>query len=58
MLNNGMTKEIHNKSSNHNHIHRTNDAPLIRDVWEDNFEEEFRIIMDLIDEYPIVAMVN
>jgi len=56
MLNTGMTKEIHNKSSNHNHIHRTNDAPLIRDVWEDNFEEEFRMIMDLIDEYPIVAM--
>jgi len=44
------------KSSTHNHNHRSNDAPVIRDVWEDNFEEEFRLIMDLIDEYPIVAM--
>jgi len=51
-----LSKDSQNKPSNHIHNHRSNDAPLIRDVWEDNFEEEFRLIMDLIDEYPIVAM--
>ncbi len=39
-------------------IHNLNQTPVILDVWEDNFEDEFQTIMNLIDQYPVVAMVN
>lgn len=56
VLANGLNKENASHAANGNHSHQKNEVPLIRDVWDDNFEEEFRIIMDLVDEYPIVAM--
>jgi len=40
-----------------NQAHQITEAPVIKDVWEDNFEEEFRIITDLIENYPVIAMV-
>jgi hypothetical protein len=33
------------------------DPPTIRDVFEDNFEEEFGIIMNLADKYKVIGMV-
>jgi len=39
-----------------NQAHQITEAPIIKDVWEDNFEEEFRIITDLIERYPVIAM--
>ena len=45
-------------SSNGNHIHSINDPPTIRDVWEENFEEEFSIIMDLAEKYRVIGMVH
>jgi CCR4-NOT transcription complex subunit 7/8 len=38
------------------HIHSTVDAPIIRDVWADNFEEEFRQIMHLAEKYRVIGM--
>lgn len=43
--------------SNGVHILTTTEEPIIRDVWEDNFEEEFRTIMYLIEKYNIIGMV-
>jgi len=43
-------------SSNGSHIHNMNDPPTIRDVWEDNFEEEFNTIMNLAEQYKIIGM--
>jgi len=43
--------------SNGNHIHNMSDPPTIRDVWEDNFEEEFRVIMNLAEKYKMIGMV-
>ena len=42
---------------NGNHIHDVVDTPIIKDVWEDNFEEEFHSIIQLIDKYKVIAMV-
>jgi hypothetical protein len=44
--------------SNGAHILTTTDEPVIRDVWEDNFEEEFRNIMYLIEKYNVIGMVH
>jgi CCR4-NOT transcription complex subunit 7/8 len=43
-------------STNGNHIHSINDPPTIRDVWEENFEEEFSIIMNLAEKYKVIGM--
>jgi len=43
-------------SPNGTHIHSMNNPPTIRDVWEDNFEEEFSIIMDLAEKYRVIGM--
>jgi len=43
-------------NSNGSHIHNMNDPPTIRDVWEDNFEEEFRVIMNLAEKYKVIGM--
>jgi len=43
--------------SNGGHIHNMSDPPTIRDVFEDNFEEEFGMIMNLADKYKVIGMV-
>lgn len=43
-------------SSNGYHIHSINDTPNIRDVWDDNFEEEFSTIMHLAEKYKVIGM--
>jgi hypothetical protein len=40
------------------HIHSITDAPIIKDVWEDNFEQEFKIVMNLAERYRVIAMVS
>lgn len=44
------------KASNGSHIHNMSDPPTIRDVFEDNFEEEFGMIMHLADKYKVIGM--
>jgi len=46
-----------NPGSNGVHIHSMTDAPNIRDVWEDNFEQEFKAIMQLAEKYRVISMV-
>jgi len=43
--------------SNGTHIHSLTDSPVIRDVWEDNFEQEIKTIMHLAEKYKVVSMV-
>jgi len=38
------------------HIHSITDTPIIKDVWEDNFEQEFKEIMHLAEKYKVIAM--
>jgi len=38
------------------HIHNLVETPIIRDVWEDNFEEEFSYIMQIIEKCKVIAM--
>lgn len=59
-LNDIFTKQLtHQRSASGNgsHIHNMNDPPTIRDVWEDNFEEEFNTIMNLVEQYRVIGMV-
>jgi len=42
--------------SNGSHIHNMSDPPTIRDVFEDNFEEEFGMILNLADKYKVIGM--
>jgi len=42
--------------SNGVHIHSMTDAPNIKDVWEDNFEQEFKAIMHLAEKYKVISM--
>jgi CCR4-NOT transcription complex subunit 7/8 len=30
----------------------------IREVWKHNLQEEMKVLMDLVDEYPYIAMVR
>jgi hypothetical protein len=39
------------------HIHTTLDPQMIKDVYEDNFEEEFKKIMHLVETYKTIGMV-
>ena len=55
-LNGTQNLNHHTISSVLSHQKSHQNSPVILDVWEENFEEEFRVIMDLIDYYPIVAM--
>ncbi|KAI4330017.1 hypothetical protein MLD38_028331 [Melastoma candidum] len=32
------------------------DGILIRDIWNDNLEEEFALIREIVDDYPYIAM--
>ena len=57
LLASGLSKENSNLPPNGGPNHHPNDAPVIIDVWEENFEEEFRILTDLVEEYPVIAMV-
>lgn len=34
------------------------EVPEIRDVWEDNLEEEMGVLRGMIERYPYVAMVS
>jgi len=54
---NGPNRPNSTPPSNGAHILTTMEEPIIRDVWEDNFEEEFRTIMHLIEKYNIIGMV-
>jgi len=53
---NGPNRPNSTPPSNGAHILTTMEEPIIRDVWEDNFEEEFRTIMHLIEKYNIIGM--
>lgn len=33
-----------------------NDSVLIREVWNDNLEEEFALIREIVDDFPYIAM--
>jgi CCR4-NOT transcription complex subunit 7/8 len=55
-LTNGQNRPSSASPSNGVHILNSLEEPMIRDVWEDNFEEEFRTIMHLIDKYNIIGM--
>lgn len=33
-----------------------NDSVIIREVWNDNLEEEFGLIREIVDEFPYIAM--
>ena len=35
---------------------KNNDLIEIREVWNDNLEEEFALIRDVVDEFPYIAM--
>lgn len=44
-------------SQNHIISHRNPQTSIV-DVWKHNLEEEFSKIMDLIEEYPLIALVS
>jgi CCR4-NOT transcription complex subunit 7/8 len=53
---NGQTKSNSSTTSNGCHILNPTEEPIIRDVWEDNLEEEFRTIMYLVEKYNVIGM--
>eukprot|EP00330_Aristerostoma_sp_ATCC50986_P004620 CAMPEP_0114585750 /NCGR_PEP_ID=MMETSP0125-20121206/9197_1 /TAXON_ID=485358 ORGANISM="Aristerostoma sp., Strain ATCC 50986" /NCGR_SAMPLE_ID=MMETSP0125 /ASSEMBLY_ACC=CAM_ASM_000245 /LENGTH=74 /DNA_ID=CAMNT_0001780947 /DNA_START=149 /DNA_END=373 /DNA_ORIENTATION=- len=38
------------------HIHNAKDDHIIIDVWENNFEEELKKLMFLVEKYKIIGM--
>lgn len=64
LLNNGINSQQPRLSaSGHKKLHVTkltnsdfDERRLIVDVWQSNMEEEFKKIMDIVDDYPFIAM--
>jgi len=54
---NGLPQSNTGGIPNSYHIHNLVETPIIRDVWEDNFEEEFSYIMQIIEKCKVIAMV-
>ena len=49
---------VSNESPKNQAISHRNPQAAIIDVWKHNLEEEFSKIMDMIEEYPLIALVN
>lgn len=55
---NGTIRPGSNSPSNPLHILAMNQEPVIKEVWEDNFEDEIKNLMNLIEKYNIIGMVK
>lgn len=52
------SKQTANPPAKGPHIHNCGDNIIIKDVWEDNFDVEFRKIMKLAEHYKYIGMVK